>query len=574
MADNRSERPAWRLTIEHLFVDDGAVQRSFDDLGRPLHDTTFCVIDLETTGGAPQTDTITEIGAVKLRGGECLGRFQTLVDPGRAIPPRITVLTGITESMVLQAPRIETVLPSLLEFIDDAVIVGHNVRFDLGFLSAALSRSDREQLTNPSVDTCALARRLLHDEVPNHRLGTLAERLRLDHRPSHRALDDALATGDLLHVLIERATALGVTGLDDLLALPTMAGHPQAAKLTLTDDLPRGPGVYLFRDRSGRVLYVGKAANLRARVRSYFSTDQRRKVAQLLREVAAIEHLRCANGLEAAVREIRLIHEHLPRFNQQGTRASRYVYVKLTVERFPRLAIVRRILDDDAHYLGPLSSQRAARNVIDAIHTASTIRRCTSRPTATPRDAPCAPAQLGVALCPCAGATSEADYRLVVDAVRRGLGPRPDVLLGPLEGRMQRLASDERFEEAAAVRDRAQALVGALARQRRYDLLRRTGRLVLAVDDSSLVELDGGRLVGVHRRAEAAETTQPRLALEHTTETLKPPSGVEADELLCVASWLDRNSHKLTVMHADGPYANPAASLPDFTAREPQLSAR
>ena len=128
----------------------------------------------------------------------------------------------------------------------------------------------------------------------------------------------------------------GVTGLDDLAVLPKMAGHAQAAKLRLTEDLPREPGVYVFRSRSGSVLYVGKATNLRSRVRSYFSTDERRKVGQLLRETARIDHRVCRNGLEAAVLELRLIHRHRPRFNRQGTRSHRYPYVKLTLnERFP-----------------------------------------------------------------------------------------------------------------------------------------------------------------------------------------------------------------------------------------------
>ena len=124
-----------------------------------------------------------------------------------------------------------------------------------------------------------------------------------------KALDDALATGDLLHLLLERAGAVGVTGLDDLLALPTMAGHAQAAKLRLTEHLPRGPGVYLFRGRSGDVLYVGKAANLRQRVRSYFSTDDRRKVGQLLRETHRIDHQVCRNGLEAACYRLELAED-------------------------------------------------------------------------------------------------------------------------------------------------------------------------------------------------------------------------------------------------------------------------
>jgi DNA polymerase-3 subunit epsilon len=98
------------------------VQRSFDELGRPLSDITFCIVDLETTGGNRQDDLITEIGAVKVRGGEVLGTFQTLVNPGRAIPPKITVLTGLSDTLVATAPRIETVLPALLEFIGTLIL--------------------------------------------------------------------------------------------------------------------------------------------------------------------------------------------------------------------------------------------------------------------------------------------------------------------------------------------------------------------------------------------------------------------------------------------------------------------
>ena len=296
-----------------------AGQRSFDDLGAALHDVTFCVLDLETTGASADTCEITEIGAIKVRGGECLGTFHTLVNPGRAIPPMITVLTGITESMVLPAPRIDEVLPALTEFVGGAVLVGHNLRFDVRFLDAALTRVGRARMANTCVDTCALARRLVRDEVPDCRLGTLASRLRLPHRPTHRALDDALATADLLHLLLERAAGFGVLGLDDLITLPTMGGHPQAAKLRLTSSLPRSPGVYLFRDRTGRVLYVGKASDLRSRVRSYFSTDDRRKIGALLREATAIEHVVCSSTLEATALEARLIGTLLPHYNRHGT---------------------------------------------------------------------------------------------------------------------------------------------------------------------------------------------------------------------------------------------------------------
>ena len=115
-------------------------QLSFGELGTPLSAVTFVVVDLETTGGPPDSDAITEIGAVKVRGGEIVGEFATLVDPGVAVPPQIVSLTGITTAMVRDAPRLPAVLPGLLEFCAGAVLVAHNAPFDVGHLRAACRR--------------------------------------------------------------------------------------------------------------------------------------------------------------------------------------------------------------------------------------------------------------------------------------------------------------------------------------------------------------------------------------------------------------------------------------------------
>jgi DNA polymerase-3 subunit epsilon len=541
-------------------------QGTLDDLGTPLIDVTFCVLDLETTGGSPTDDAICEIGAIKVRGGECLGTFHTFVDPGRDIPAQITVLTGLTTAMVRPAPTIDHVLPSLLEFIGDAVFVGHNVRFDKGFVDAGLARAHRDQLPNPTVDTCALARRLVRDEVPNCKLGTLAERLRLDHRPTHRALDDALATADLLHLLLERAAGFGVSTLDDLLELPTAAAHPQAAKLALTDRLPRSAGVYLFKDATGQVLYVGKASDLRARVRSYFSSDTRRKVGGLLRETAAIDHITSPSPLEAAVTEIRLIHELLPRYNRQGTTWAKAAYLKLTDEAFPRLSVVKRVRADGATYLGPLPSARAARRVADAVETALPIRRCTADPARQPRTAPCAPAQLGVSTCPCAGEVDEAGYEPIVESVRQALTTDPTTVLDRLLTRMETLAGHERYEEAADMRDRAIAFADAHRRVRRLDLVHRAGRLVVRVGEQRAV-IEDGRL----RHTEHAD--HPSLlgqadagAGPHRTV----PRWVEpaaADEISVLAAWIDRNAARMRIEHCDGLLCSPLPRLPDLPPR-------
>jgi DNA polymerase-3 subunit epsilon len=543
------------------------VQRSFDDLGVPLHQVTFCVLDLETTGAAPPQCAITEVGAVKLRGGECLGTFQTLVNPGVGIPPEITFLTGITEAMVMPAPWIEGVLPAFLEFLGPAVIVGHNVRFDLRFLQAAMAATGRPPLPNRFVDTCALARRLIRDEVPNCQLGTLAERLRLPHRPSHRALADALATGDLLHALLERAGNLGVLGLDDLYELPTIRAHPQMGKLKLTSGLPRRPGVYLFRGLGGRVLYVGKATNLRARVRSYFGGDDRRKISQLLRETQAIDHIVCPGTLEASVLEVRLIHRHQPPFNSRSKLWSRYAYLKVTLdEAYPRLSVVRSPrAGDGCLYLGPLGSTGAARLVADAIESALPIRRCTARVPKVPVAGPCAAAQLGVATCPCAGTVSQIEYRAIVEQLVRGLTGEPTILLDPLRARMAALAAADRYEEAADMRDRAAALARALTRQRQLDALRRAGRMEIEVPGepgvrARRVVLTNGRLAGDDGQLTLLDSAvgEPDLGPDG------PLPRHLVDELSCVASWLESESRTVRVLHCDGGWSFPVPRLPRF----------
>jgi DNA polymerase III subunit epsilon len=188
-----------------------AVQQSLDQLGTPLVEVEFAVLDLETTGGSPATDRITEVGVVKVRGGEVTGTFHALVNPLMPIPPMITALTGISDAMVANQEPIEVVLPCLLEFLGDAVLVAHNASFDTRFLQAALLAHAYPRLESSVVCTARLARVLLpRDEVPNVKLATLARYLRAETQPCHRAFTDAKATVDVLHALLERAAGFGV----------------------------------------------------------------------------------------------------------------------------------------------------------------------------------------------------------------------------------------------------------------------------------------------------------------------------------------------------------------------------
>lgn len=368
------------MRLKHLSFTVNDVNKgwSFTSESTLLSQVTFCVVDLETTGSSSAYGGITEIGAVKYKGGEEVSRLSTLVNPGQSIPANIVMLTGISDSMVADVPRIEDVLETFLDFVEGTVLVAHNARFDVGFLNAALERHGYDTLSNIVVDTVTLARRLVRSEVPNCKLSTLAAHFNFPHQPIHRAMDDVLATGDLLHYLIERAAAFGVYDIDDLVALPSLGAHPESQKLQMTENLPRTAGVYLFVDRAGEVLYVGKASNVRSRVRSYFSTSEsRKKVGSLLKLVHSIHCIETPDPVTAEVYELRIIRRLRPRYNYAGTRSEKYCYVRLTTEEeWPRL-VIAKTAPTKGVALGPMRTKGMARDIVDAIESVLPLRRCT-----------------------------------------------------------------------------------------------------------------------------------------------------------------------------------------------------
>ena len=535
-------------------------QRSFADMGAPLHEVPFCVLDLETTGGAPSVCEITEIGAVKYVGGELTGTFQTLVNPGVPIPPMITVLTGITQIMVIEAPHIGEALPAFLEFIGDAVIVGHNIRFDMSFLNAAAERLGYNRLPNRTVDTLGLARRLVRSEVRSLKLGALAAHFRSPVAPTHRALDDARATAHVLWSLLERAGTIGVTHLEDLLRLPMARGAPHYKKIELTDGLPRRPGVYMFRNRNRDVIYVGKAKNLRTRVRSYFYGDNRKSITEMLRDLATIDHRVCATELEAEVAELRFIHAHRPRYNKHSKPPKSPHWVKLTRERFPRLSMVRSFRADDCMYLGPFRSRRQASVVVTALWDAVPIRRCLTR--RGERSAACGFAQLGVAVCPCDGSITDEDYARIVAELRHGVLQTPDALLNRLTMKMRDHARNRRFEEAAALRDRYRALANTLERRRAWQALQRAGRLWAVDEHGDNLLVESGRLTASWSAQEPAPLYGAAPSSEAFSEV--PESVALAEEARLIWRWLDKPG--VVIVDVERPLELPAHPVPSLTS--------
>jgi DNA polymerase-3 subunit epsilon len=543
-----------------------SAQMSFDELGRPLRDITFCVVDLETTGGSAAAGSmITEIGAVKVRAGEVLGEFQTLVNPHAAIPPFIAVLTGITNSMVASAPPIDSALPAFLEFAQGCVLVAHNAPFDVGFLQHFARAQGRPWPAFDVVDTARLARRVVtRDDAPNCKLSSLAIAFGASTTPNHRALSDARATVDVLHGLMERLGGLGVHTLEELQTFSSRVSPAVRRKRHLAEHLPHSPGVYLFNDEQGRVLYVGTSRDLRTRVRSYFTaSESRSRMGEMVNLASSVTGIECATPLEARVRELRLIAAHKPRYNKRSRFPEKVTWLKLTVEPWPRLSLVRRVADDGADYLGPFSSRRTAEKCLAALHEAFPIRQCSDRLPVVPSRSACVLAEMGRCLSPCDGSIDSDHYAALVAEVRANLLQRADEVVESMSARMARLADDERYEEAGVHRDRLSAFVRAATRTQRLGALSSCAELVAArrEDDHrwAVHVVRSGRLaasgvIPVDAHA-GVWVTQLRASAESVVGGPGPTPAATAEESEQILRWLEQPGVRL--VHIEGEWTCP-----------------
>lgn len=541
-------------------------QHSFDELGDPLREVTFVVVDLETTGGSAATEAITEFGAVKVRGGEVLGEFATLVDPGRSIPPQIVMLTGITDAMVYDAPAIGSVMPAFLEFIRGSVLVAHNAGFDIGFLKAACARLGLPWPGNPVVDTVRLARRVLtREEAPSVRLGLLAPLLGSPVAPDHRALTDARATVDVLHALFERLGPLGVQSLTELQQLSRDVSPARRRKRSLADQLPSAPGVYLFRGPSEEVLYVGTSGNLRRRVRSYFGAGETRgRIKQMLTLAERVDHVECAHSLEAHVREQRLIAVHQPKYNRRSRSPNKVLWVVLTAETFPRLSIVATPPADRPAVLGPFSSRKAATTAVEALQEVVRIRRCSQRLSRFPTGSPCALAELGRCGAPCAGLEDAVSYAVHARRIAELVHGSSDEVLTGLRTELERLSEEGRFDRAAVLRDRLSVLAEAVDRRQRLGAFAVIEQLVAARPDVTggweLVVIRYGRLAAAGRARRGFDPMPIVDLLTASAETVLPRPGplpgATAEETTTLLRWLEQPGTRL--VHTTSPWHSPA----------------
>ena len=557
-----STAPGHRLELDHYRGPVG--QLSFDDLGLPLENVTFVVVDLETTGGKPELHSITEFGAVKVRGGELVGEFATLVNPGVPIPPFITVLTGITTAMTIEAPDISAVMPAFLEFLGsdpNTVLVAHNARFDVGHLKAAAAGLELPWPRVKILDTVKLARRVFtRDEAPNVKLGTLARICNATTSPTHRALDDARATVDVLHTILGRLGPLGVTHLDDLVTASDPVPAARRRKSTLADGLPHTPGVYRFIGPDHDVMYVGTSVNIYKRVRQYFTAaENRKRIAEMVDLAVSVEATSTATVLEASVLELRLIAELDPPYNRRSRHPERRPWLVLTDEPHPRLKATRSLSASNAPTsLGPFTSLGQAKRAGELIADVASLRTCTKRLPLTPasRSSACHLQAMGKCAAPCV-VSGEVD-RAALEHTRAILRGESDPLWTTQMERLTALAQQERFEQAAVERDRLTSVIATQRRKERLLPLLQARQVIAVCKEEQrweIVVIRYGRLAG--SAVAQGEEDPPSVAAELAASCHDVPqpefacgaAPVEETEMLL--KWLWKPNTRL--LECDGP---------------------
>jgi DNA polymerase III subunit epsilon len=459
--------------------------------GLLLEDATYVVVDLETTGLRPGQSGICEIGAVRLRGFEVEAEFETLVDPGLPIAAGASAVTGLRSEHLRGAPGPAEAVRDFLAFAGDAVLVAHNARFDLAFLDRETERLTGSRIGSAVVDTVRLARTLLAGRVSRFGLAQLAWFFDTAERPCHRALPDARATAELLLALIGLAQERGARTVADLSALAATRTRRLLDKRHLAFGAPRRPGVYRFLGRDDQVLYVGRARDLRSRLRSYFCSDRRRPAVEAaLAAAERIEWRVTGSELEAALEELRLIREIRPPGNARVSRPERQVWLR---QRGDSVVASTR-----PSPVGPLRSRRTAQLAARAL----------------------APEELS----------------------------RPEAALPRLRQRLQDLSDTRRFEDAGRLRDRIAALERVCRELQRLDRVRQLERCVLVpAEEPGYVRalfVAGGRV--------ASERTLPpgggaALEIEAGLAATRRTGELDLDELLLVDSFLRHPPPELRV---------------------------
>jgi DNA polymerase-3 subunit epsilon len=303
----------------------------------------YAIVDIETTGGSPKTEKITEIAIYHFDGNKVTDEFISLVNPERNIPYYITALTGISNEMVENAPKFYEIAKQIVNFTEGKILVAHNASFDYKFIMSEF-KSLGYEFKRENICTLRLSRKLL----PGHRsysLGNLCQDLKIDISGRHRAAGDALATVKLLELLLDRSRETGQQDILQASVSRTLNSlHPDLDEDHI-DALPEQTGVYYFHNDQQQVIYIGKSNNIRKRVMSHLSNNSSRRAIEMKENIAGISFELTGSELIALLIESSEIKKHAPRYNRAQKRKTMHygLYSRKDEQGYYRLEIDRTV---------------------------------------------------------------------------------------------------------------------------------------------------------------------------------------------------------------------------------------
>jgi DNA polymerase-3 subunit epsilon len=558
----RSAQTVRAQEYKHTFAMPVLADAAADAVGlldAPLATAEFLVVDTETNGLGGDRCELTEIGAVLVGGGELHERWETLVPVRAPLSRGIQRFTGISQTMVDEAPPAEVSLPELADQLDGRVLVAHNAAFDRRVLAQAFARAGVAWPDPPTLCTVALARQL-HPLARQRKLKPLAESLGIEVEVTHRALADAETCARVLCALFPRLCANAGSVAQALAMLKSR--RRRTARGGRTDGgvsmlgtrrrkvdcsaLPAEPGVYIFRNPEGQPLYVGKSVDIRARAKAHFRPSS--PDTGWVTQAETVDWEETNSEVGALLLEHKLIKQLRPPGNQRMKHDDKWVYLRCRLDiAYPVLEVGVEPAPGLAVNVGPLQGRFAAAELMEQLTSLFALRHCGRGMKR--REHPSAYGQMGRCLSPCLGDLDPNAYRRRLDealALFTGDGDGGRALLQHMDREMRAAAAEQRFERAGWLRRR---------RQRLAVLLERVGgamsatharpRLVLASHPEQ-ARFDALWLVG-GRVADSAPLVSAEDAWERTQRALRGGDGrgrtasatpEEVQELRIATTWL------------------------------------
>lgn len=537
----------------------------------PLTKTSFTVIDVETTGLSAIRERVIEIAMVKVENLQVVERFSTLINPQRHIPLFITSFTGISNEDVEDAPTFYQVKEKLLEMLDNSVIVAHNLPFDLSFLKNEFRIIGEEFNPENSICTLKLSRRT-YSNLKSKSLGSVASFLKIKNSNSHRALSDAETTARILIKIIKRLRKEEeIETLSDLIKY--QKGVVSTIKLEIKPELkedfynfPNAPGVYYFLNSKNQIIYIGKAKSLRDRIRTYFLSNNDKKIKKIISQAKRLKHIITNSELTALLLEAEAIKKQKPKHNKMLTSYGSKYFIRINKnEGAPFVEITNKFDFDGNDYFGLYHSRRIAESIVNFINKTFAIRECNLKEYL--RSKSCFLYDIQRCTAPCLGLEFNIQkHNDEINEVYNFLFGENQNAMNRLLNKMKFYSSQQEYEKAAEIKQLVDFLLNEISKSsilaEPINLANVLIEINSAFDNDYILLIEGKVYIKGYIYDNKNLFEQALEDYFNETILTKPlPSEEDLEKLKVTLNWLIKNRNRVKVFY-----------LKDFNSREELFS--